>query len=193
MKKSMLLAVATVLLFSTAAWAAMQIKDGFHGVKWASKITEQKKFTKVRTSGVMEYYVDHETDYTMPGGGAPDVVFGALGGKLYAVYITLKQEKGYNRAKDYLLANFGNPKVKQEKDVQVYSWKHEHVKIKLKKGADATDMKLAFYYLPLVNPGGADFQQKVEKFPEGPFRVVELPMRTDNPVRSPSAIPLLSF
>ncbi len=184
MKKNLLLLVVFSLLLSAPAHG-MEITEGFLGLPWGSDVSQHKGFVQQYKSGIVEYYVDQDTNYTISDVDSAYVIFGVVQKQLYAAFVGLDTEAGYQRAKDYLLAKFGNAKVKDQGDVQELSWfKDKTVRVKLKKDKKTGEMKMAFYYLPLVRRDVPSLPEGMEGFPSIKWK--------SNP-GLPQAIPVLSF
>ena len=184
--KKYILALGAALLLITGTAFAMDLSQGFLGYAWGTDITGNDDFAPLHSEGIIDYYANEKAIYNISESDAADVVFGAIQGKLYAIFVNIQTEKGYERTKDYLLYKFGNPKVKTQGNVLVYSWFVDgfRIQIKLKQDKDSGNMKLAIYYKELIAPSSPAFSKAMDAFPS--FQWKETPT-------NPEAIPLLSF
>lgn len=176
MKKILLALCVLSLCSATPAMSAMDLSQGFLGLEWGTVIADQPGFTLLRSSGGLDYYENKDTAYSVTADDSTQVIFGAVDGKLCAVFINLDTDKGYERSKDYLLNRFGNPKVKKQGQELEYSWLENDVKlrVKLKKNEADGSRKMAFYFMPLMKPGNPAFTKAMDEFPSfhmksGPF------------------------
>lgn len=122
--------------------------DGFGGVAWGTPAGKLESFLKLKRIGAVDYYVNLNERYEIPGFPTPVVFYGFLDGKLYAAYVSLDSADAYAAVKKDLTGKYGAPKVKQESDTVVNSWQEGEVKIKLKADMKNAVMKLAYYYTP---------------------------------------------
>lgn len=186
MLKKCLFSLVCLVVVTSAPASAMELSEGFLGYHWGQDITKNDAFKLKHSGGIIDYYVNTEQNYNISDVDSAYVVFGAIGGQLYAVFVGIETEQGYERAKDYLLSRFGNPKVKRQGQVLEYSWlKYDFkVRIKLKKDQQDGSMKMAFYYLPVAGAGGPEVPESLQEMPTYSW--------TEKP-GAPKAIPLLRF
>lgn len=122
--------------------------DGFGGVAWETPAGKLESFVKLKRIGSVDYYVNLNERYEIPGFPKPVVFYGFLDGKLYAAYVRLDSAAAYAALKKDLTDKYGAPKVKQEGDTVINRWQEGEVKIKLKADMKNAVMKLAYYYEP---------------------------------------------
>ncbi len=185
MKKCLLFLICLVALTWTPAHA-MDLSQGFLGYHWGQDITANDAFELKHSGGIIDYYVNTQEGYSISEVDSAYVVFGAIDGKLYAVFVGIETEQGYERAKDYLLSRFGNPKVKKQGQTLEYSWLEYDFKVRIKLKKDQRDgsMKMAFYYRPVAGAGGPEVPESLQEMPTYSW--------TEKP-GAPKHIPLLSF
>ena len=139
---------------------------GFGGVAWGTPAGELESFLKLKRIGAVDYYVNLNERYEIPGFPKPVVFYGFLDGKLYAAYVRLDSAAAYASMKKDLTAKYGAPKVKQESDTVINRWQEGEVKIKLKADMKNAVMKLAYYY----EPAGKDRNVLSEELDAGSFK-----------------------
>jgi len=185
MKKATVFALLLSLLLCTPA-LAMDLGEGFLGYRWKQDISKEEGFSLKHSAGIVNYYVDETKSYSISDMDSAYVVFGAVDNQLYAIFVGIETERGYERAKDYLLSRFGNPKVKQQGDVLEYSWiKYDlTIRIKLKKDQSSGEMKMAIYYLPLIKGDRPGLDKALKDLPSFGWKEGQT---------RPEAIPLLKF
>ncbi len=183
-KRSFLCFVFLALL--CAPVQAMELNEGFLGYRWGSDIAANKSFILKHSEGIVDYYVDEAKSYSISEVDSAYVVFGAVEGQLYAVFVGIDTPQGYQRALDYLRSRFGTSKVKDQGHVLEHSWdKYDfNVRVKLKKDQATGEMKMAVYYMPLVR---TEIPALPETFSSSPG--IHWRAKTS----APSAIPLLAF
>lgn len=185
MKKSVFFALCLTLLLCAPAWS-MDLGEGFLGYRWKQDISKDQGFELKHSGGIIDYYTAKGKRFSISEVDSAYVVFGAILNQLYAVFVGIETESGYQRAKDYLLSRFGNPKVKQQGKVLEYSWTKYNlsVRIKLKKDEATGEMKMAFYYLPLAKGSRPGLDKALKELPSFSWQ---------EPTTTPEAIPLLRF
>ena len=167
---------ATALLLCSillSVVVAADIKEGFLGVKWGTKISALPEFKKIAGKDDVVYYENPTQIYSVFEVKNPTVTYGFYKDQFFATYIQVQTFNIFNRVKDHISEKFGQPKtiLKMKSRQTVYRWKHQDIKIKLKHYEAEHKMKLAFYYTPLSNQVNATQQ---DAFPNVPERVTTL-------------------
>ena len=159
--------VAVLFFFSNLVVAA-DIKDGFLGVKWASRVSELPEFKKLSGKDDVAYYENPTKIYSVFEVKDPTVIYGFYKDQFFAAYIQVDTFNIFNRVKDHISEKFGQPKtiLRMKSRQTIYRWKHQDIKIKLKHYESEHKMKLAFYYTPLSNKLNANQQGDFPKVPE---------------------------
>lgn len=185
MNKTIFLNIVLLALLCTPV-QAMELDQGFLGYRWGSDITSNESFVLKHSEGIVDYYVDESKTYSISEVDSAYVVFGAVEGQLYAVFVGIETPQGYQRALDYLRSRFGTSKVKDQGQVQEHSWsKYDfNIRIKLKKDQASGEMKMAVYYMPLV-------RSEIPALPEALGKAPGIHWKAKT--SAPSAIPLLAF
>ena len=158
------------LFFLSSSAGAADIKDGFLGVKWATKISALPEFKKLSGKDDVAYYENPTKIYSVFEVKNPTVIYGFYKDQFFATYIQVDTFNIFNRVKDHISEKFGEPKtiLRMKSRQTIYRWKDQDIKIKLKHFESEHKMKLAFYYTPLSNQVNAAQQGD---FPEVPKRV----------------------
>jgi hypothetical protein len=164
MKKLVIILTAAGLFFSFAIPAiSADLKNEFLGIEWGADISKLKGFTVLNKKGDVVYYVNYDKSYQINNLDLPPVIYGSYLGKFFAAYIRLDSPELFDELNSYMNSKYGLSVIKVKSRQQVYRWKYEKIKIKLKGGYEGKKMKLAFYYTPLsdkLNEGQHEENEK---------------------------------
>ena len=141
----------SILLLITSPVDATGLSEGFLDVKWGTNISELTDFKKISGEGDVAYYRNPSKTYTVYEVENPSVIYGFFKGEFFAAYIQVGTYTVFERVKEHLSEEFGEPKttLKVKTRQTIHRWKHQKIKIKLKLYELEGKMKLAFYYTPL--------------------------------------------
>jgi hypothetical protein len=185
MKKSMMF-LSVIALFFTFANPAMSadLKSEFLGIEWGADLSNFKGFSELYKKGDVVYYVNYDKMYEINNTVLPPVIYGSYLGKFFAAYIRLDSAELFDEINSYMNSKYGLSVIKARSQQQVYRWKYDRVKIKLKGGYEGKKMKLAFYFTPISNKLNEGQHEEHEK------AVQVLPVKKN---KKYPAIPLLVF
>lgn len=144
-----------VLLLSMAVWTVpaaasfLPISKGFQDIPWGAEVAAYPQLEKVGTKNMADFYVDRSKGYVVSGIPVLRVMFGATGGKVFAVYVDLPTENALEIVRADLDTQLGPGKSKQESGETIWSWRTGKVRMKAKAAPDS--QKLAIYYSPLAD------------------------------------------
>jgi len=175
------------LLVLQSPLRAAHLSDGFSGIKWGTSIDTLGNFKEVGSRGQIGYYLNPDVLHTFDGLEVPEVIYGFYDKRLFAVYAHIDSLEAYARIKNELQKHYGIPKVVYGASGQpeVYRWKNDRIKIKLKNDGSLRKIKVAVYYSPIAD--------KVNEADEEKYRESEvkfLPIERD---KEPLRVPLLEF
>ena len=144
-------ALAAALLFAAAALATTlpDPAKGFNDLKWGQDITGMDGFKKYRSKGNAAFYVRADDPFTIYNTKMPRVIYGTIGGKLFAAYVILDDSFIYKKLEGDLTRLYGAPVSKSNANADVMQWQSGDIKIKLKFEKNNKQFKLGYYYLPL--------------------------------------------
>lgn len=151
-----------------ATAAAEDLRQGIHGMRWASPISAQNHLTQIRKSGQTAYYINSNTVYQVGSQPIPGVVYGFHKGRFFAAYIKLHTPDQFYNLQRHFKSRYGAPEMTADATIgqTVYRWKDDDVKIKLKMREPDDDMKLAIYYAPLATESN---EAQTEQIPDDAF------------------------
>jgi len=184
--KKFLIILTTIILFFSFVNAAISadLKNEFLGVEWGTDISNLKGFRVLYKRGDVVYYINHDKVYQINNMILPPVIYGSYLGKFFAAYIRLDTPELFDEINSYMNSKYGLSVIKVKSRQQVYRWKYEKIKIKLKGGYEGKKMKLAFYFTPLSNKLNEGQHEENEK------SIQVLPIKKN---KKYPAIPLLIF
>lgn len=141
-----------VLLWLAPSWAANDIQQGIHGMKWGSRISGHPGLTKIHEVGQAAYYVNANMAYQTANQPIPGVFYGFYKDQFFAVFIKLRSPDQFSQLERQFSTKHGKPKTTYypESKQTVYRWKDADVKIKLKMKESTREFKLAIYNAPLA-------------------------------------------
>ncbi len=139
-----------LVMLAAGAGAASAGTESFNGVAFGTPAGELKSFLKLKSNGPIDYYVNLNESYEIPGFPNPIVFYGFVDGKLYAAYVRLDSANAYAALKKSLTGKYGKPKIKQDGEIVVNRWTTGDVTIKLKADMQNAVMRLAYYYEPAI-------------------------------------------
>jgi hypothetical protein len=156
------------IIFWVSTTYADQFKDGIHGMRWGSAITQHDHLTKVRDADLIAYYVNSNMLYQAANQAVPGVVYGFYQRELFAAYIKLQSPAQFQYTIQHFTAKLGEPKVTflNSQRQSIYRWKDGDIKIKLKMNESIPDIKMGIYYMPLSDKVN---QEQLEKPPDAVF------------------------
>jgi len=141
-----------IILWLGTAWAASDIQQGIHGMKWGSSISEHGELTKVHQANQAAYYANSNMVYQSANQPVPGVFYGFYKDRLFAVFIKLRSPDQFSQLERQFTTKHGKPKTTYYPETKqtVHRWKDADVKIKLKMKESTREFKLAIYYAPLA-------------------------------------------
>ena len=152
MKKFLIILTAITLFFTFAnAAISADLKNEFLGIEWGADISNLKGFTVLHKRGDVVYYVNYDKVYQINNLVLPPVIYGSYLGKFFAAYIRLDTPELFDEINSYMNSKYGLSVINVRSRQQVYKWKYDRIKIKLKGGYEQNKMKLAFYFTHLSN------------------------------------------
>ncbi len=143
--------VMLVAMFAPQAAAAEADNGpgGFNGIEWGTPKSELKDFFRLKTKGNAAFYSNTKETYFIKGFKPPKALYGFVDGKLFAVYLVIREQGLFDHYEKMLRGRYGEPRASRENATDILRWKSGDVKIKLKKNGGNGAMKLAYYYTPL--------------------------------------------
>ena len=180
----MILGAFTLFLISTNPVLSADLKDEFLGMKWGTDLSNLKSFYVLYKQGDIVYYVNPDKYYQINQSVLPPVIYGCYKGQFFAAYIRLDQEESFDEINSYMNSKYGLSVIKAGPGQEIFRWKYDKIKIKLKSGQGDNGMKLAFYYTPISDKLNEPEQEKIEQ------NLQFLPIKKD---KKYPAIPLLIF
>jgi hypothetical protein len=185
MKKPIMILGVFFLFFTFANPAiSADLKNEFLGIEWGTDISNLKGFSVLNKKGDIVYYVNSNKVYQINNLVLPPVIYGSYLGKFFAAYIRLDTPQLFDEINSYMNSKYGLSVIKVRSRQQVYKWKYDRIKIKLKGGYEGKKMKLAFYFTPLSNKLNEGEHEEYEK------SIQVLPIKKN---KKYPAIPLLVF
>ena len=185
MKKILIILTVAGLFFAFANTAtSADLKNEFLGVEWGADISKLRGFTVLSKRGDVVYYVNYDKAYQINNLDLPPVIYGSYLGEFFAAYIRLDTPELFDQINSYMNSKYGLSVIKVKSRQQVYRWKYEKIKIKLKGGYEGKKMKLAFYFTPVFNKLNEGQHEENEK------SIQVLPIKKN---KKYPAIPLLIF
>jgi hypothetical protein len=167
---------AVILILAGLAWCggaalAADLDKEFLHKPWGAPLEEFPGHVNVGVSGKIAYYVNPKQAYTIFGSQVTDLVYGFYDEKFFAVYVSLEAIDTYSTIKREIQQKFGVPKISMESrgSLTTYSWKTSDTRIKMKYRETTGEMKLSFYYLPLVNQVNIEMHKDMEAEPPEPL------------------------
>jgi len=139
-----------LFILAVGARPALAQTETFNGVAFGTPAGELKSFIKLKNKGHIDYYVNLNESYKIPGFPNPVVFYGFVDGKLYAAYVRIDKADAYAALKKSLTDQYGKPKIKQEADTVINRWSKGGLTIKLKADMKNAVMRLAYYYEPVA-------------------------------------------
>jgi hypothetical protein len=185
MKKTLIILGALVLFFTFAYPAiSADLKNEFLGIEWGTDISNLKGFRVLYKRGDVVYYINHDKVYQINNMVLPPVIYGSYLGEFFAAYIRLDTPELFDEINSYMNSKYGLSVINVRSRQQVYKWKYDKIKIKLKGGYEGKKMKLAFYFTPLANKLNEGQHEEYEQ------SIQVLPIKKN---KKYPAIPLLIF
>ena len=164
MKKTyMILGAFSLFFIFTDPVLSADLKDEFLGIKWGTDLSQLKSFYVLYKKGDFVYYVNPDKYYQINQSVLPPAIYGCYKGQFFAAYIRLDQAESFNEINSYMNSKYGLSMIKVGPEQQVFKWKYDKIKIKLKSGREGNGMKLAFYYTPISDKLNEPEQEKVEQ------------------------------
>ncbi len=153
-----------IILYLSPAWAASDIQQGIHGMKWGSLISEHAELTRVHEVGQAAYYVNADMAYQTANQPIPGVVYGFYRDQFFAVFIKLRSPDQFSQLERQFSNRHGKPKTTYypASKQTVYRWNDAGVKIKLKMKESAREYKLAIYHAPLAAEWNQELMEGAE-------------------------------
>jgi len=172
----LLTVLATCIIF-TNTLCATDLREGFLGLTWGTNLSTLAGFQKIETKENVTYYKNPDKVYTVEDMTVGDIVYGAYANQFFAVYVHIDSIEGFGKIRQYLTANYGEPKRSMTiaNEQRINSWKYKTVK-----------MKLAFYHTP-VSTMVNEAQQ--ESYLDQKYRFLPI----DKNKKPTGGIPLLKF
>ena len=189
MKRWFIISTVMMIWLGSAAICVADIQDGFLGTKWGDSIDDLSKFDYLYSKNKVDYYTNPDEVHVINDIEVPNVIYGFISGKLFAVYISVESLNAYVEFQRYMTGKYGVPKTSYltKAKQRIERWKYKDIKIKLKYNLENHRMKLAFYHQPLA---GEAYGGDLEK--EGDSRVEFWP--TIKEKKKPKELmPLLTF
>ena len=133
------------------SWAD-DLSKGFGGIEWGAQIGSQTGLEKVGNKGNVNYYLDPHRLYDMDGETFKNVIYGFFDQSFFAAYIDIDSQELFPRIKRKLQDRYGDYKTTMsiKNELTPYRWIQKDLKIKLKHWGKSGRMKLAFYYIPIL-------------------------------------------
>lgn len=174
-----------VLLCSPAL--ALTLDKGFHDVPWGADVAKLG-FTQIGVKGDATFHQDKAATYLVAGTTVRRVVYGAVRGKVFAVYVDLESPQALAEVKEHFTRLLGPPSTRAQGAEMQWEWRKGEVRVACKEEPGKT-RKLAIYHQPLAKGVNLSIFQK------------EADARHDQPIlwgsgqsnSTPLAIPLLPF
>ena len=149
------------MLWLGSSWAANDIQQGIHGMKWGSRISEHPELTRVHEIGQAAYYVNSNMAYQTANQPIPGVFYGFYRDQFFAVFIKLRSPDQFSQLERQFSIKHGKPKTTYypASKQTVYRWKDADVKIKLKMKESTREYKLAIYNAPMAAKWNQDLTE----------------------------------
>ncbi|UCD78501.1 MAG: hypothetical protein JSW26_24315 [Desulfobacterales bacterium] len=151
-KFRLLIYFTAISLINLGTLQAADLKNGFMGIPWQTKISELPDFVQVAEKYGVKYYGNPKKSYTLFGVDVPYVTYAFYAGKFFAAYADIPSIDIFEQLKQHITQKYGSPRttLKFNEGQKIYNWKHADTKIKLKLYENEGKMKLGFYYAPLA-------------------------------------------
>ena len=164
MKRLFMVLGALGLIFAlTNPVQSADLKNEFLGIEWGADLSNIKDFYVLYKKGDIVYYVNPDKYYKINESVLPPVIYGCYKGQFFAAYIRLDQKESFEEINSYMNSKYGISAIKARSDQEIYRWKYDKIKIKLKSGEEGKGMKLAFYFTPLSDKLNETEHEKVEQ------------------------------
>lgn len=136
------------LLLATSAAAG---SSECNAIPWGEPIAAVEQITYSHTvDGVRYYKVDKVEACGISKIEDTRVTYGFREGKLYATIIEIDKARDVKRVITILMDEYGLPDHKKVESWDIYQWKNEKLKIKLKSQYSTDRIKIGMYYRPLA-------------------------------------------
>lgn len=145
----LVLAVLTLVWSTAALGAEMGVSKGFGDAPWGSDVSKRPGFVKIKSLDGVDYFVNLRERVEVKDFERPTIFYGAVGGKLYAVHLRLKDAAAYDALRKDMSQAFGPGRQENLKDARQTRWRTGSLKVKL-KAASRGEVKLSFYYQPIA-------------------------------------------
>jgi hypothetical protein len=162
-KTTMILGVFSLFFIFTGAALSADLKNEFLGIEWGTDLSQFKSFYVLYRKGDIVYYVNPDKYYQINQSVLPPVIYGCYKGQFFAAYIRLDQEESFDEINSYMNSKYGLSMIKAGPGRDIFRWKYDKIKIKLKSGNEGKGMKLAFYYTPISNQLNETEHAKIEQ------------------------------
>ena len=185
--KIVFLGISLFFCFCGALYA-MDLQEGFSGIKWGIEVKNLENFKKVGSKNKVDYYIKPGVIHTFDYVEIPLVTYGFYSGRFFAIYAHIETPEVFAQMKHYVQSRYGIPVIKftsESGNPTEYRWKKDKLKLKLKVQKYTGKMKLGIYYTPisrLVN------ESQQERYNETAFKLLP----KDKPI-TPAYVPLLEF
>jgi hypothetical protein len=150
-----------IMLWLSSSWAANDIQQGIHGMKWGSLVSEHPELTRVHAVGQATYYVNANMAYQTANQPIPGLFYGFYRDQFFAVFIKLRSPDQFSQLERQFSTKHGKPKTTYYPAPRqtVHRWKEADVKIKLKMKDSTREYKLAIYNAPLAEKWNQDLME----------------------------------
>jgi hypothetical protein len=128
---------------------AEDVQQVFSGIPWGSSITAFQGLRETARSGDIAFYKRDKDIYSIANVALTDIIYGFYDGKFFSVYLKISNPDDIETIKTSLDKVYGPARAQLRLHQTIYIWDYLDVKIKLKQPRDASDAKLAYYYVPL--------------------------------------------
>jgi hypothetical protein len=150
MKKSIFMYGMVIFLMGHIAYAA-DLNEEFSGLKWGTNLSTIDNFSELSQKENVGYYFRFNEVGLIYNTHVGRVIYGFYRDKFFAVYFRIKSRKDFDKIKEFMISDYGNPRAQLRVNQTIYIWEHGDIKIKLKLFKKADTHKLAYYYTPLSN------------------------------------------
>ncbi|WP_027183028.1 hypothetical protein [Desulfovibrio inopinatus] len=147
---SVFVVLCIALIFMKSLVHAQDMVAGpktFNGYVFGETPRHMSAWTKIKHKNGINFFVNPDETYTL-GDTTPLVVYGVTNRKLYSVYVEVKSAKILADLYNELTEKYGQAEESQEGNVEIYRFKDNLLKIKLKYNKEGQSMKIAYYFIP---------------------------------------------
>ena len=137
------------LLLSAASARALDIRQGFSGIRWGADISTLGTMQEKSRNEQVGYYLRPDDAYRIENVSLAPVIYGFYQNRFFAAYITIESRQAFDAVRRFLSSEYGAPRAQLRVSQTIFIWDYQDIRIKLKQWKKVTPHKLAYYWSPL--------------------------------------------